>query len=237
MKPLKTIIVEDEAISRMALSDMVAEVPWLRKVGEADCVSQAIGITEATQPDVMFLDVKIPGGSGFDVLQKISNMPAVVFTTAYRDFAADAFDINAVDYLLKPFSQQRFNTALDRLNTRLAEREQPALTGIESLMVRTGDRIQPVQLSDIDYLQADGDYVAARGQGLNQLMSTNLSALEQELDADIFVRIHRSLIVNRLNIRFLRREGDRRLRLFMRGGDELLSSRAGTKRLSPFIRS
>ena len=232
---LKTLIVEDEAISREALADMVSDVPWLDYVGAAGGVSDAVKVARTHLPDVLFLDVKIPGGSGFDVLRLAPFIPNVIFTTAHRDFAVDAFEINAVDYLLKPFSKRRFDAAMKKLQMKTSppevslQREQP-------FMVRVGKRLYPMQLDDIDYFRAEGDYVAACGPNLNRLISTSLSALETELDPRSFVRIHRSLIVNLKHVRFLQAEGDRQLRLLMRDGSELLSSRAGTKRLEAFVR-
>lgn len=232
---LKTLIVEDEDISREALADMVSGVSWLQNVGAASNVGEAVRIACTYQPDVLFLDVKIPGGTGFDVLRLSPFIPNVIFTTAHRDFAVDAFEINAVDYLLKPFSQNRFDTAMKKLHLKMSPPEVPHAAQ-QPFMVRVGKCLYPMQLDDIDYFKAEGDYVAACGPGLNRLFSTSLSALEAELDPGCFVRIHRSLIVNLKHIRYLRAEGDRQLRAIMRGGDELLSSRAGTKRLAAFVR-
>lgn len=233
---MKTLIVEDEAISREALADMVDNIAWLERVGVADCVSSAVQAAHRTKPDVLFLDVKIPGGSGFDVLQRGPFIPHVIFTTAHRDFAVDAFEINAVDYLLKPFGRIRFEAAIQRLKERTVAAKPNRFGEAQTLMVRVGKQVFPMRLDEIDYFRAEGDYVSICGPGSSRLISSNLSDLEKELQGQQFVRIHRSLLVNLRQIRFLKPEGDRRLRLMMRGGDELVSSRSGTKLLTAFIR-
>lgn len=233
---MKTLIVEDETISREALADMVDNVPWLERVGVADSVSSAVQAACITNPDVLFLDVKIPGGSGFDVLQQGPFIPHVIFTTAYRDFAVDAFEINAVDYLLKPFGRIRFEAAIQKLKDRKAASEPGKFDDARTMMVRVGKQVFPMRLDEIDYFRAEGDYVTVCGPDSNRLISSNLSDLENELGEQQFVRVHRSLLVNLQQIRFLKSEGDRRLRLMMRGGDELLSSRSGTKLLTAFIK-
>lgn len=233
---MKTLIVEDETISREALADMVDNVPWLERVGVADSVSSAVQAACRTMPDVLFLDVKIPGGSGFDVLQQGPFIPHVIFTTAHRDFAVDAFEINAVDYLLKPFGRIRFEAAVQKLKDRTIAAKPSKFGESQTLMVRVGKQVFPMRLDEIDYFRAEGDYVSVCGPGSSRLISSNLSDLENELGGQQFVRVHRSLLVNLQQIRFLKSEGDRRLRLMMRNGDELVSSRSGTKLLTAFIK-
>lgn len=233
---LCALVVEDEAISRRGLVEMVKRVSWLEYAGEADSVSTALTLMQDTQPDVLFLDIKVPGGSGFDILKRGPFVRHVIFTTAYPEFAVDAFEVNAVDYLLKPFSRQRFECALNRLRTRVRAFSRSSALGSGFLFVREGNKNSPVSLADVDYFCADGDYVAICGSDRQKLLSSSLSALEGELDSTVFVRAHRTFIVNIHNIRFMRREGDRQLRLFMRNGDELVTSRSGTKRLRTFIK-
>lgn len=236
MESVSAAIVEDEAVSRRALEAMVAAVPWLTHAGSAGTVDQAVSLLEAQRPDVLFLDVKMPGGSGFDVLERAPFVPHIIFTTAFSDFAVNAFDHNAVDYLMKPFSRRRFTAAIEKLQARLLDGAGAPRADAVSVFVRSGRKMVPLALTDVEYFAAADDYVIAHSGDAEHILNSSLGALEAQLPAEQFVRIHRSHIVNIRFVRFMRRVGDRQLSLSMKSGAELISSRAGTKRLQRFFR-
>lgn len=232
----RVVVIEDEAVSRRALAKMVADVTWLDCVGEAASCGSAIETINKEKPDIVFLDMRLPGGSGFDVLEASVFVPNIIITTAYRDYAVEAFNLNAVDYLLKPFSQRRFDAAISKLSDRLFDPSGKPASSEAMVFVRSGIKLVPFNVADVEFFSACDDYVVAHCSEGEQLLTTTLSALEQQLDPAHFVRVHRSHIINVRYVRFMRRIGDRRFMLHMRNGAKLLSSRAGTRRLKPFFK-
>jgi two-component system LytT family response regulator len=207
------LIVDDEAPARRKLRAHLAGAAGVEVVGEAASGPEAVDAIRSLRPDLVFLDVQMPGMTGFEVIEAVGleAMPAVVFVTAYDEFALDAFEVQAVDYLMKPFHADRFRQALARALDRIAQRE-PAqaslarlLEGLlhkpahqaQRLLVRDGERMLFVPLREIVRLTADGNYVevhTARGQ--HHLLRETLASLEARLDPQRFARIHRSEIVN-----------------------------------------
>ncbi len=209
---------------------MIGEIPWLENVGEAESVNRATELINRVKPDVLFLDIKMPGGTGHDILEKISEMPYVIFTTAYGEYAADAFDRNAVDYLLKPFSRRRFDGAIDKLRKRLYGQVDTV-----KIFTKSGNVASPLSFEQVDYFCADKDYVVAHCDNSEHLLKTTLKVLETELNSDQFVRAHRSFIVNISMIKSMKSRADRRIRIYFYSGRELLSSRMGAKILRTLI--
>ena len=225
-----TVIVEDEVMSRRAMSAVINEIPWLNLVGEAGSVSRAIELINKTKPDVLFLDIRMPGGTGLDILKKTVSVTNIIFTTAYSEFAVDAFEHCAVDYLLKPFSNRRLFVAIEKLRSRLFDKNEV------KIFVKSGKKMLPLALGQVDYFSADRDYVTAHYGYEERLLSTTLSALEKQLDPEHYIRIHRSIIVNIHMVKLMQRHGDRQLKIIMRNNDELFSSKAGTARIKHLIR-
>jgi two-component system, LytTR family, response regulator len=225
-----TIIVEDEVMSRDALSGVITEIPWLKLVGSAGSVDKAIKLINEHKPDVLFLDIKMPGGTGLDVLNNTVHVPYIIFTTAYGEFAVDAFEQSAVDYLLKPYSQKRLFSALEKLRSRLFDKNET------QIFVKSGNQMLPLTFGQIEYFSADKDYVSAHSGEEERLLTTTLSALEDQLDPEQFIRVHRSHIVNIHMIKSMHRHGDRQLKIIMRNYSEIISSKAGTAKLKQFIR-
>ncbi len=235
MAQVRVVIVEDEAISRRELKRMVDAIEWLVCVSEAAHVTAAIDAINHHQPDVIFLDIKIPGGTGFDVLNQADFVPNIIFTTAFSDFAVDAFDHNAVDFLLKPFSKKRFDIAIGKLRSKLFDRLGQRHVDSTKVFVSSGSSMLPLTLTEVEHFSVNGDYVVTRSQDGERLLNTSLSALELELDPRQFVRIHRAHIVNIRYVHRMKKQGDRQLLVQMRSGASLLSSRAGTKKLQRFF--
>lgn len=246
---VRALIAEDEPLARRTLRELAAELDWLQVVGEAADGAEAVRMIDALAPDLLFLDVRMPELSGVEVLRRIRHDPEVVFTTAYDDYALAAFELEALDYLLKPFGRERFRAAAERVRRRLAatgdtlratgERAAAALGGdgpLERIFVRHRDRILPVRVEEIAWLEAADDYVTVHAGGQRHLVSLTLSDFERRLDPARFVRIHRSHVVNLDHVVSLRPHDDaRRLIVTLRGGAEVLASRAGSLALRGLI--
>jgi two-component system LytT family response regulator len=209
----RVLIVDDEAPARRKVRAHLGDAAGVDVVGEAASGPEAVEAIRTLRPDLVFLDVQMPGMSGFEVIEAVGAeaMPAVVFVTAYDEFAVEAFEVQAVDYLMKPFHADRFRRALARAMDRLARREEPRASlaplleallkkrprDAQRLLVRDGDRILFVPLREVVRLSAEGNYVqvhTARGQ--RHLLRETLARLEARLDPERFARIHRSEIVN-----------------------------------------
>jgi len=240
---LRCVIAEDEPIAREHLRALIDGYDMLRVVGEAADGHTAVALVNALSPDVLFLDIRMPGRDGFDVLAQLSHHPHVVFTTAHDTHAVQAFELGAVDYLLKPFGALRFATAVSRLRDRTGvsaevaplarlrevhdQRDRP----LERVFVRTGQRLMPVRLADVSQLDADGDYVALVVDKRRHLLGMTLSALLPRLDPSRFVRIHRSHVVNLDFVATIRPHDAGRYEVEMRDGARIVASRSGTQAL------
>ncbi len=206
------VIVEDEPPARAKLERFIEELDDFRVVGQADCVESAIAIIRSANPDVMFLDIRLGTRSGFDVLDGLGEYPAplVVFTTAYSEYAVRAFEVQALDYLLKPFDDGRFLLSVDRIRAALSEpdrgdfeeRVRRLLAGMpnrppqpKQILVRTGERAFFLDVVDIQRVSAAGNYVEVYAGGKTHLIRESLADFVAQLDATEFLRVHRSHVV------------------------------------------
>lgn len=244
--PARVLIVEDEPLAREKLRALVATLDWATCVGDAPDGRAALAMIDALRPDLVFLDIELPELSGLEVLARASHAPAVVFTTAYDRYAVSAFELAAVDYLLKPFGADRFAAAAERARRALAtvdadeppvaERARRALAESGSgpltrLLVRDRGRITPIAAGDIVRLEAEDDYVALHAHGRRHLVYVPLGELEARLDPAQFVRVHRSHVVNLDHVRHLVPFDAGRLQVEMRDGTRILASRARSRAL------
>ena len=239
------VIVDDEPLARARLRALVRETGWLTCVGEAANGRMALQVIEALAPDLVFLDVRLPGPSGIDVLRRLRHAPAVMFTTAYDQFAVTAFELGAVDYLLKPFGQERFARAVERARPTLerqagtgaAERAGEVLSGgfLPRLFVRDGGRILPLPAEAIERIEACDDYVVVHARGRGHRLNVLMSALESRLDPQAFVRIHRSHIVNLNHVTSLVPYDGSRFQLTLASGARLVSSRQRSRLLRELL--
>lgn len=237
----RAALVEDEPIARRALRALVDEVPWLDCIGEADNGPAAVQLLEATRPQLVFLDIRIPGCDGFEVLRRCRHRPQVVFTTAFDRYAVAAFELGALDYLVKPFGRARFEKTLARVRQHALEAEEvpPAsdramavnAAPLRRLFARTGHRVVPIAIDAIVRIEARGDYAAIHHLDGVDLMHIALAELAARLDPERFCRIHRSHIVNLDRVTALQSGDDRRLRLTLDDGTQLIASREATSRL------
>ena len=236
---LRAVIVDDEELARGFLRELLR--PHHDIEIAAECVNgfEAVRAVAETSPDLLFLDVQMPKLDGFEVLELIEPGPAVIFVTAYDQYAMRAFDAHAVDYLLKPFSAERFEKALERAKSRLGERRLPtgiaaARTGAERpqrLVVKDGTRVHVIPLDKLDYVEAQDDYVALHSGGKAFLKQQPIGNLEAALDPSRFVRIHRSAIVNLERVARIEPYGKESRIAILHDGSRLPVSRSGYARL------
>jgi len=215
---MKAIIIDDEALARRELRRLLAEFAWLDIVGEAANVEEAATAIEALSPGLLFLDIQMPGGSGFDLLSRLERVPQVIFTTAYDQHAVRAFEVNALDYLLKPIDPERLAAALARVETSstLAPPQREAV--LDQLFVRDGPRCWFVPLKEVRLLSAENNYVRLWWGKLHPLLGRPLSTLEQRLDPKRFFRANRAQIINLEFIESVELGVNGRLHVQLRGG-------------------
>ncbi len=215
--PIRTVIIDDEPTARRGIRLLLEKDSMVQIVGEAAGGIEAVDLMQRERPDLAFLDVQMPGCDGFQALSRVgaASPPAVVFVTAYDEHALKAFDVSAVDYLLKPYDDTRFYAALDRakreirrrsadevnahlsqLLTYLQKPEVPKPAENDRIMIKSSGEILFLKADEIDYIQADGDYMKFHVAGRNHLMRETMARLEARLDPKRFIRIHRSTMVN-----------------------------------------
>lgn len=240
---LRVALVDDEALARAVLREYLAPMADVEIIAECANGFEAVKVVSEAHPDLLFLDVQMPKLDGFEVLELVGRDVAVVFITAYDQYALRAFEVHAVDYLLKPFSPERLADALARARERLRRGERPPISELAAaarpnagqagrILVRDGSRVHVLPLEKIDYVQAQDDYVCFRCEGKDYLKDQTLAQVEASLDPARFVRIHRSFLLN-LD-RLARVETDERENrvAILSDGRRLPVSRAGYARLS-----
>ena len=243
---LKIAIVDDEDLARAVVREYLAGMPDVEIVAECANGFEAVKVVSELQPDLLILDVQMPKLTGFEVLELVGRDVAVVFVTAYDQYAIRAFEVHAVDYLLKPFSAERLAAALDRARERLGRGEmvpvqklaaagQPSQGHARRVLVRDGPRVHVLPVEKIESVQAQDDYVCFRCEGKEYLKEQTLGDLEKLLDPAKFVRIHRSFLLN-LD-RLARVETDERENriAILNDGKRLPISRAGYTRLNELL--
>ena len=242
---IRAVIAEDEPLASSTLRDFAEEIEWLSVIGEVADGRAAVETIDRLRPDLLFLDVQMPELSGLQVLEQIRHRPVVVFTTAYDHYAVTAFEIGALDYLVKPFGKRRFRHTLERVRQTL-QREGGEAVGqriqevlgkgpTQRLFAREGDRIIPIQLSDVSCIDACDDYVELRTGATTYLLRISLAKLEERPDPAHFLRIHRSNIVNMDHIVSMEPYDQRRLLLHLRNGTSVIASRPGSKQLRELV--
>lgn len=198
MTPLRVLVVDDEAIARRNLTVLLRRDPHVGEIVECGSGQDAIDEMRRTQPDILFLDVQMPECDGFDVLELMGpDMPAaVIFVTAYDEYALRAFDAGALDYLLKPFDDARFERALLRARSRLALEPAHGRRPVTRLVVKSRGQTLFVNAADVDWIEAANYYACLHVGSATHILRRSLQSLEKALDDSTFVRIHRSIIVN-----------------------------------------
>ena len=222
---MKAMIIDDEPPARRELRRLLTGFPWVEIVAEAGNVDQAVEMVEALTPELLFLDIHMPGGSGFDVLTRLEDVPQVIFTTAYDEHAVRAFKVDALDYLLKPIEPARLAEALGRVRSSHAARTPRPDAILEQIFVRDGDRCWFVPLRDVRLLSSEGNYIRLSWGKLQPLLGRALAALEQRLDPNRFFRANRRQIINLDFIESVELGVNGRLHAQLRDGPEVEISR------------
>ena len=240
-RKVSTLIVDDEPVARAGLHAMLAPHEWIDCVGEASDGLAAVDAINRLRPDLVFLDIQMPGLLGTDVLRRVEHRPHVVFTTAYAQHAVIAFELGALDYLLKPFGPTRLAATLDRVHTTLIEQpvssalrrlQETFSAGVMSrLFVRSSRSIIPIALENVSWFDAQGDYVAAHVGTTRYLLHLSLNHIEARLDPKRFARIHRAHIVNLDCVKGFRRAGKGRFEAELTDGTRLSVSRARSQEI------
>lgn len=208
-RTIRAAVLDDEALSRRRIRTLIAAEPDIELVAEYGRVSDAIAGLTASPVDLLFLDIRMPRASGFEVLGRLSPRPAVIFATAHEEHALDAFNVGAIDYLLKPFDDERFRQSVDRIRTLLRplrevaagrESEPPADTArrpfLRRLAVKSGGAVVFLRIDEVDYFETAGNYVRIHVKSASFLQREALARLEEQLDPGQFVRVNRSVVLN-----------------------------------------
>jgi two-component system LytT family response regulator len=243
---LKVAIVDDEGLARAVLREYLADMPDIEIVAECANGFEAVKAVSDLRPDLLFLDVQMPKLDGFEVLELVGQEVAVVFVTAYDQYALRAFAVHAVDYLLKPFGPDRLGEALARARERLGRGERlpvqelaaaarPHAGHSERILVRDGPRVHVLPVGKIDYVQAQDDYVCFKCDGKDYLKEQTLAQVEASLDPKKFVRIHRSFVLNLDRLARVELDARENRVAILADGRRLPVSRTGYTRLSALL--
>jgi two-component system LytT family response regulator len=245
MRTLTAVIVDDEDLARQVLREMLKVHPEVEVVAECANGFEAVKAVSERKPDLLFLDIQMPKLDGFEVLELIEGDMAVIFVTAHDEHALRAFEVHAVDYLLKPFSLDRFEAALERAKERTgtaapAARELSAAARepgefASRVVVKDGTRVQIIPVAKLDYVEAQDDYAALASQGKKYLKQQTIASLEAMLDPKNFLRIHRSYLVNLERVARIEPYGKDTHVAVLQDGTKLPVSRAGYGRLRALL--
>ena len=221
--PFRVLIVDDEPMGRATLRELLSSADDFAVVGECRDGREALAAVRATGPDLLFLDVEMPGMGGFDLLAELAprERPAVVFTTAYGEYALDAFEVEAIDYLLKPFDDERFEETLRRVRERLSQRTEARADPsppADRITIHREGRIDLVDVASVEWIEAADQYVRLHTTDGEELMRESMSQLERRLDPERFLRVHRSAIVALDRVRRLESRGGGVGRLMLASG-------------------
>lgn len=252
---IRLIIADDEPPARMLLREYLSGIQDVQIIAEAENGSEAVVAINDLKPDAVILDVQMPELTGFEVLERLEIVPHVIFSTAYNEFAVQAFEENAVDYLLKPYSRDRFARAItrlqDRINTTSAslshlealsrllttfpQTAPTTQTPLSRLMVRSGSRILPIAAEDIVWIEAAEDYALLHTAQGKFTASTGIGELEKRLDTQVFMRVHRSAMINVQCIKHVETDTSGNLTVTMSNGAKVKVSRSYTSQIRGLI--
>ncbi len=223
---MKALIVDDEPLARRELHRLLAIHPSIQIVGDAGDIEEANKKIKSLIPDVVFLDIHMPGGNGFDLLAQLDWVPRIIFTTAYDHYAVKAFEVNALDYLLKPIEPDRLAEALAKLRTNSSpHQEESGDSWLHQLFVRDGPRCWLVPLREVSVLSAEGNSVRMQWGRERPLLGKSLAMLETKLDPQRFFRANRQQIINLELIRRVELGTGGRLHVQLNDGKEIQISR------------
>jgi len=238
---LRALIIDDERLARNGLRRLLRSHENIEIVGEAANPDEAIRAIHKTCPDILFLDVEMPGCSGFELLEKLEDVPVVIFTTAYDEYAVRAFEVSALDYLVKPITPERLAASLGRAQKAVAALSGDSVSkpvggsALHQIFVRDGERCWIVRLTDIPLMESEGNYTRLHFSGNAPLIYRSLTAIEERLDPKMFFRANRSQIVNLNWVEAVETEVDGRLIIKQRGGRDVEISRRQSRKLRELL--
>jgi two-component system LytT family response regulator len=197
---IKTIIIDDERLAREGLKGLLKEFSEIEIIGEAANVDEALELIDKLKPQLLFLDIQMPEKTGFDLLEELIETPIVIFTTAYNEFATKAFEVNALDYLMKPIQSQRLREAITRAKKQISDLEQNKdrgkLGAEDQVFIRDGEKCWFVKLSDVRMIESAGNYAKVHFDKYQPLIHRTLNALDERLSQQVFFRANRQQIIN-----------------------------------------
>ncbi len=243
---LRTIIVDDEEPARLLLKEFLSGRKDIDLIAECANGFEAVKIITESRPDLVILDIQMPKLNGFEVLELVENPPAVIFATAHNQYAAKAFEIHAVDYILKPFSKERLDDAVEHALSNmkknksipvqaLASESGMKATPLERILVKEGSKVHVIPVNKIDYIEAEDDYVGIKSDGKSHLKQVRMSELENDLDPAKFVRVHRSYILNIERISRIELYAKDSRMAILKDGSKILISRTGYEKLKGLL--
>ena len=237
---MRLLIVDDEPLARRLMREYLSSHSDIEIIGECANGEAAVDEIFRHEPEIILLDIHMPKLNGLEVLDVTGRTEGVIFTTAYDQYALKAFDLHAVDYLLKPFSQARFDEAIERAKKQL-DPDRLAMSAlvkdikVQRIVVRDRGQTYIIPLADVDYIEAEDDYIRICWQGKSVLKTQSLSSLETQLDSAEFIRIHRSYIAKLSAIKGLERISKDSQVIILHSGVKLPISRAGLERIKPLL--
>ncbi len=246
---MRAVVVEDSRLARQGLIRMLSQFKTVSVVGEAEHPESARALIEAEKPDLLFLDIHMPGESGFELLSSLSYAPKVIFTTAYADYAIESFEYNTVDYLLKPISEERLQIAVDKLESdsqvtpraeavsteASTESSAPMLAVDSQIFVKDGDQCHLIKLVDIQAIESCKNYVQLYFRGAKAFVKKSLNQVEARLPQQLFFRANRQFIVNFQAIKRIEPQVGDGFDLTMQNGMQIEVSRRNAARLKEFM--
>jgi len=242
---MKIIIIDDETPARELIRHYLKEYPGIEIAGEADNGFTAMKIIREQNPQLIFLDVQMPKLTGFEMLELMDDPPAIIFSTAFDQYAIRAFELNAVDYLLKPYSKERFDAAMQKALTRIQSGTPelqtfrntvaPPSGTLTRVAVKARNQIHVIPVNDIDYFEADGDYVKLHTAKNAYLKEKTMKYFEENLPLQQFIRIHRSYIVNVNEVAKIELYEKDNYRVHLKNGELLKASSSGYKALKAAV--
>ncbi|HVT99448.1 MAG TPA: LytTR family transcriptional regulator DNA-binding domain-containing protein [Acidobacteriaceae bacterium] len=242
---IHVVLADDEVLARQKLRLLLREQTDCEVVGECATAAETVALVRATHPDVVFLDIRMPDMDGFDVVDALSaepefTMPRIVFTTAYDQYAVRAFDVHAVDYLLKPFAPQRLQTTLQRIRERgnggaAVGGEKKGGRYTSRIVFKSKGRILFLPVSEIRWIAAEENYVRIFTENETHLLRETMARLEERFDPQLFLRVHRSAIVNLQHVREVRTESDGETAVILLNGQKVPMSRSYRSRMQRLL--
>lgn len=253
MKKIRTLVVDDEPLARARIVKLLENFDYISLIGECKNGSEALKAITNYKPDLIFLDIQMPDLNGFEVLENkdIQPLPFIIFVTAYGQYALKAFDVHAVDYLLKPYDDDRFTRALEHARQQIL-RQQNALLhqkmvqmielhrygkdeALQHFEIKEKGRSQLIRIEDVHFIEAEGNYLKVYTDKKSFLIRQTMQSIEDQLDSRLFLRIHRSLLLNIHFIRDIAYEGNNQYAFLMKGGQRILSSRSYKEAIHEYL--